>query len=231
MELTIGWIDIAFRLLLTVIAGSILGLNRSERGMTAGLRTTLLVCLAASISMIQVNLLLATDGKTPASFSVLDMMRLPLGILTGMGFIGAGAIVRRGDRVSGLTTAATLWLATTLGLCFGGGQHGLGLAALGLGIAILWLLKHVEAGLTQERRATFSLNVAEAGPSDDELRTIVEHSGGRIWGWDAQYARLGVRRKIRCEISWPDHGTKPRVPEFVRQLVKRDGVQGVRWKV
>jgi hypothetical protein len=61
-----------------------------------GLCTMSLVCLAASVSMIQTNLLLVTAGKAPDSFIVLDAMRLPLGILTGMGFIGAGAIVRRG---------------------------------------------------------------------------------------------------------------------------------------
>jgi hypothetical protein len=71
--------------------------------------------------MIQVKLLLPVSGKTSESFSVLDLMRLPLGILTGMGFIGAGAIVKRGSLVHGLTTAATLWFATVLGLCFGDG--------------------------------------------------------------------------------------------------------------
>ena len=58
--------------------------------------TTLLVCLAASLSMIQANLLLGTVGKAGNSFVVLDLMRLPLGILSGMGFSGAGAIVRKG---------------------------------------------------------------------------------------------------------------------------------------
>jgi putative Mg2+ transporter-C (MgtC) family protein len=70
----------------------------------AGLRTTLLVCLAASVAMIQTNLLLMTVGKTQDSFVVMDIMRLPLGILSGMGFIGAGAIVRRDNIVLGVTT-------------------------------------------------------------------------------------------------------------------------------
>ena len=78
-----------------------------------------LVCCAACLSMIQVNLLLPTAGKPPGSFNTLDLMRLPLGILSGMGFIGAGAITRKGDVVRGVTTAATLWIVTVLGLCFG----------------------------------------------------------------------------------------------------------------
>jgi hypothetical protein len=121
MPITIEWPEIALRLALTVVAGTLIGLNRSEHGHSAGLRTTLLVCLAASVSMIQVNLLLPIAGKSPDSFAVLDLMRLPLGILSGMGFIGAGAILRKGSLVRGLTTAATLWFVTVLGLCFGGG--------------------------------------------------------------------------------------------------------------
>ena len=64
-------------------------------------------------------------GKAPDSFVVLDLMRLPLGILTGVGFIGGG-ILKRGDSIQGVTTAATLWFVTVIGLCFGGGQNELG---------------------------------------------------------------------------------------------------------
>src|ERR1700744_3888230 len=124
MPVTLDWQHIAFRLILTVIAGLVIGFNRGEHGRPAGMRTTLLVCLAASLSMIQANLLMSTTGKAPDSFVVLDLMRLPLGVLSGMGFIGAGAIVRKGNLVLGVTTAATLWFTTMVGLCFGGGQLG-----------------------------------------------------------------------------------------------------------
>jgi putative Mg2+ transporter-C (MgtC) family protein len=83
-----------------------------------------LVCLAAAIAMIQTNLLLAVKGRTADSFVMLDLMRLPLGILTGMGFIGGGAILRRESLVLGVTTAATLWFVTVIGLCFGVGRSG-----------------------------------------------------------------------------------------------------------
>jgi len=120
MPIHLGWSDIAARLALTILAGTLIGINRTERGRPAGLRTTLLVCLAASVAMIQANLLMATAGKTGDSFVTLDLMRLPLGILSGMGFIRAGAIVRRGNLVLGITTAATLWFVTVIGLCFRG---------------------------------------------------------------------------------------------------------------
>jgi putative Mg2+ transporter-C (MgtC) family protein len=145
MPLHIGWDDIALRLALTVVAGLVLGFDRSERGKAAGMRTTLLVCLAASVAMLQVNLLLPLAGRTPDSFVMNDLMRLPLGILTGVGFIGGGAILRRDDIVVGVTTAATLWLATVVGLCFGGGQLGLGAVATALGVFALWGLRLLEA--------------------------------------------------------------------------------------
>jgi putative Mg2+ transporter-C (MgtC) family protein len=120
MQPTLDWHDIALRLVLTLAAGMLVGLNRGEHGRPAGLRTTMMVCLAASLAMILCNILLSTVGKHPDSFVNIDPMRLPLGILTGMGFIGAGAVIRRKDTVIGITTtAATLWLVTVVGLCIG----------------------------------------------------------------------------------------------------------------
>jgi putative Mg2+ transporter-C (MgtC) family protein len=95
--------------------------------------------------MIQVNLLLPIGGKSPDSFAVLDLMRLPLGILSGMGFIGAGAIVRKGSLVRGLTNCGNPWFVTVLGLCFGGGHIALGLAVLALGVLVLGGLKRLES--------------------------------------------------------------------------------------
>lgn len=157
MPLSLSWQVIALRLGLSVLAGALIGINRGEHGHPAGLRTTLLVCLAAAVAMIQVNLLLNMTGKEGGSFVVMDLMRLPLGILSGMGFIGAGAILRKGDIVRGVTTAATMWFVTVLGLCFGGGQIGLGLAGLILGLLVLWGMKYFENQMNQDRTATFSL--------------------------------------------------------------------------
>src|ERR1700691_1010366 len=95
MPPTLTWQDIALRLALSIVAGALIGFDRGEHGRPAGLRTTLLVCLAAAIAMLQANLLLTTRGRTADSFVTIDLMRLPLGILTGMGFIGAGAVFRR----------------------------------------------------------------------------------------------------------------------------------------
>jgi putative Mg2+ transporter-C (MgtC) family protein len=163
MTTTLHWIDIVQRLALTVLAGILIGYNRSEHGKAAGMLTTLLVCLAASVAMLQVNLLFPMSGRRPDSFVMNDLMRLPLGILTRVGFIGGGAILRRDDMVVGVTTAATLWLATVIGLCLGGGQLALGTVATLLGLLALWVLKWIEDQLRREKSARFAIEVDANG--------------------------------------------------------------------
>ena len=231
MSYTIEWPEIALRLLLTVIAGGLLGLNRSEHGHAAGLRTTLLVCLAASVSMLQVNLLLPLSGKTPTSFSVLDLMRLPLGILSGMGFIEAGAIVRKGSLVRGLTTAATLWFATVLGLCFGGGQLGLGLAVLGLGLFILEGLKWTEKRRRQDRRATLTVVLEQAGPTDDQLAAYLKEGGYESGTWAVSYAKALASRELRMDVRWRAYPEEVKPPPFLNAIVQEPGVTKVDWSL
>lgn len=233
MPYTIGWQDILLRLALTVLAGTLLGLNRTERGTTAGLRTTLLVSLAAAVAMIQVNLLLGMADRPNESVIKLDLMRLPLGILTGMGFIGGGAILRRGDRISGITTAATLWLATVLGLCFGGGQNLLGLIGLVLGFIILGVLHRLEIRIPQDHHVILQLVVSEDGPTDADILAMLTAGGYQVTGWDETYIRrnASLHRKIRFEFQWirPDH--KLTAPEFIERLSTMTGVHRLRWHV
>lgn len=174
MPLHPSWPDIALRLLLTLIAGAIIGFDRGARGHAAGFRTTILVTLAASVAMIQANLLLPVGGKTSGSFAVMDVMRLPLGILTGVGFIGGGAILRRGDLVTGVTTAATLWLVTVIGLCLGGGQLILGMVATGLGVGTLWALKWVDARIPREQRARVTLTSRATWDAPSEVLSLLQ---------------------------------------------------------
>ena len=129
------------------------GFNRGEHGRAVGVRTTILVCLAACLAMVEANLMLVTTGKTSSSFAQIDPLRFPLGILAGIGFIGAGAIIKKNDFVLGLTSGATIWFVTTIGLCLGGGQLGLGLAGFALALGTLWRLQQIEKRLPRSRRA------------------------------------------------------------------------------
>jgi putative Mg2+ transporter-C (MgtC) family protein len=176
MPLHPAWDDLCLRLLLTVIAGALLGFNREARGHAAGLRTTILVALAASVAMIQTNILLPVEGKDQGSFAVMDMMRLPLGILTGVGFLGGGAILKRGGSITGVTTAATLWIATVIGLSFGGGQLGLGIIATGLAIVTLWAMQKVDSRIPREHRGMLVV-AAEYGSPPPDLDSLLRPAG------------------------------------------------------
>jgi len=232
MPVTLGWDDVALRLALSVFAGGMFGLDRSILDKPAGLRTAVLVCLAAAVSMILANLLLSTTGRDPQSFVSFDVMRLPLGVLTGMGFIGAGAIVRKGNYVHGVTTAATLWLTTLVGLCLGGGQYGLGLAALALGVLTLVVLKRVEGRMPHERRATLVIVCGGDGPADREVRAALAAEGYRVSAWRTDYkARRGARRRtIRCEVRWRGLESDEAAPAYLDRLARLPGVRAVRWR-
>lgn len=202
MPLSPSWADIVLRLFLTVIACGAIGLDRGVRGHAAGLRTTILVGLAASVAMIQANVLLPVSGKTAESFGVMDLMRLPLGILTVVGFIGAGTILRRGDLVTGVTTAATLWMVTVIGLCFGGGQLGLGIAATLISIFTLAVLNLLDKRMPRKQRGI--LVVAQA-PSAVAIRSVSDLIGPH--GYSAQFFRQtrdedDVQTHLFFEVTW-----------------------------
>jgi len=161
--------------------------------------------------MIQANILLQVSGKTPASFSQMDVMRLPLGILTGVGFIGGGTILRKGDLVTGVTTAATLWLVTVIGLCLGGGQLVLGVAATVLGVITLWLLKWVDLAIPREHRATVIVTADDDWKPLTELPQLVAplHCHARF-----QSRRQGTapgNAEYAFEVRWkrPERATPP----------------------
>lgn len=231
MPLQISWHDIAIRLLLTIVGGGLIGINREERGQAAGLRTTILVCLAASVSMIQLNFLLDVTGKAQNSFVVMDVMRLPLGILSGMGFIGGGVILRKGSMVRGVTTAATLWFVTVMGLCFGGGQIGLGVITLVLGMVILVGLKELEKHLKQDRQATLTLVAGQNRPSQSDITLAIAGAGFKIVSSSVTMGENSTLAEMTCEVSWRarhDDSDQPII--FLKEIGTRFGLAKVDWR-
>jgi putative Mg2+ transporter-C (MgtC) family protein len=229
MPLTLTAGDFALRLGLSAIAGALIGINRGEHGRPAGLRTTMLVCLAAAGAMLEANFLLSTTGKAANSFVSFDVMRLPLGILTGMGFIGGGAIVKRPDLVHGVTTAATLWIVTVVGLCLGGGQIALGIALAALTLFILWSLKRAEAYLRRDRSATCALTLAADGPPEPQLRSRIEADGFRITMVAVTYVDQASSREYRYDVTWRDGG-EGEPPAFLSELASQVGVRKLEWE-
>jgi putative Mg2+ transporter-C (MgtC) family protein len=229
MPLHISWSEIALRLLLTVIAGVLIGYDRSEHGKAAGMRTTLLVCLAASVAMIQVNLLLPTAGKPPDSFITNDLMRLPLGILTGVGFIGGGAILRRDNIIVGVTTAATLWLVTVVGLCLGGGQMVLGIVATALGIVALQGLRWVESRLRQQIRTRLTIMIADNGLGEDALRQRLAQARFSIAGTRILLNRSEGYRELIFELRQLRLAHDTSTPLVIAGLADEAGVMKLSW--
>lgn len=135
--------DIALRLAASLIAGIILGLEREKRGRAAGLRTTTLVCVSSCAAMMLSELLPGTANLPPGTFAG-DPGRLAAGVLTGMGFLGAGVIIRQDTLIRGVTTAAVLWLTCIVGLTLGSGHFGLGAASLAIALFILLGLPFIE---------------------------------------------------------------------------------------
>lgn len=134
----LGWQEILLRLGSAALVGAVLGLNRELRGKPAGLRTNALVSLGSAL------LVLAAIGVSLGSERVHQpdvVSRVMQGIITGIGFLGAGVILRdtSGTQVHGITTAATIWLTATLGVLCGVGMWPVALIGVGLTLAILIL--------------------------------------------------------------------------------------------
>ena len=133
---TLGWQEISIRLGTATLAGAVLGLNRELRGKPAGLRTNALVSLGSAL-LILASLGIATESDAALQANV--MSRVMQGIITGIGFLGAGVILRDtdGTQVHGITTAATIWLTATLGVLCGVGMWPVALIGVGLTLMIL----------------------------------------------------------------------------------------------
>jgi putative Mg2+ transporter-C (MgtC) family protein len=225
MPTVFTWYAIALRLLLTVIASGVIGFNRDEHGHTAGLRTNILVGLAACIAMVQANLLINSNGKATDSFVVMDTMRLPLGILSGIGFIGAGAIIKRGESAVGVTTAATIWFVTVMGLCFGGGQIGLGLAAFALCFVVLAVLKRLELSMSREQKGTLKIVVSADGPDQDELADLLKRAGLSLTNPSLCNEKTPAQnRSFGWKLQWKGKPDETNPPRVIQDLATRPDI-------
>ena len=139
------WLDILARLLVATIAGGLIGLERSYHGRPAGFRTHTLVCVASSLLML-VTMYHAKwfTGASPDTVRI-DPTRMAQGVMTGIGFLGAGVIVREGLSVRGLTTAASIWITAAIGILAGVGFYSAVLIGSVITIGILTVFRKVES--------------------------------------------------------------------------------------
>jgi putative Mg2+ transporter-C (MgtC) family protein len=162
------YLEIVFRLLAALIAGGLIGLERSHRGRPAGFRTHALVCLASSLLML----------VTVYESHWFPQDALAQGIMTGIGFVGAGAIIKEGFTVRGLTTAASIWITAALGILTGVGFYFAAFMGTILSLGTLSTFRWIEARLPTETYAIFMVRYARDNAiSEPALRSLVQAHG------------------------------------------------------
>jgi putative Mg2+ transporter-C (MgtC) family protein len=131
--------NVLIKLGLAILLGGAIGLEREFGHKPAGLRTNILICLGSTMMMTLSTVMLAG----PAAGSA-DSLRIAAGVITGMGFIGAGTVIRSSGHIHGLTTASTLWAVTGLGLVIGSGYYGIGIVYAAVVVGTLVLFRKIE---------------------------------------------------------------------------------------
>ncbi len=134
-------LDIFVRILVAAILGGFIGLERDIRGRAAGLRTHILVAMGAAVFMILSERVASGPAGSGLQF---DRGRIAAQVVTGIGFLGAGVIIKSGANVRGLTTAACLWTAAAIGMAAGGGYYFLAVFPTLIALVCLILLKYFE---------------------------------------------------------------------------------------
>ena len=145
----------ALRLLLAVIAGGLVGLEREVRGRQAGFRTYILVCLGSALVMIVSTEFARHEWPSRRGVNLnIDPARIAYGVMTGVGFLGAGTIIHNRGSIRGLTTAAGLWCVAAVGLATGLGIYLLSAVAVLLMLGALWILDYAEDMIPKLRYRT-----------------------------------------------------------------------------
>ncbi|MCR5177229.1 MAG: MgtC/SapB family protein [Anaerovibrio sp.] len=156
------------RLVISCILGGIIGYERESKSKSAGLRTNVLVCLGSCLIMILSQDLYATvEGKTNA-----DPARLAAQVVSGIGFLGAGAIMKEGLNVTGLTTAACLWVVAGVGLAVGAGNYLGAIATTALVFVILAVLARMDSFLAIDKHLLLKLEIT----NDQETMNMIYDS-------------------------------------------------------
>lgn len=169
-------VEIAGRLFLGALLGGGIGLERQTHGRPAGFRTHLLVCVASVLLMIVSQSL--GGGSDDGAFRF-DPGRLAAGAITGVGFLGAGVILKSGLNVHGLTTAACLWIVSAIGLAVGSGMHLAALVAFAITLSALWLLHYVEDLIPRVAYRQVMV-VADRGVDEEQVRAAVTGHGPKV---------------------------------------------------
>jgi putative Mg2+ transporter-C (MgtC) family protein len=219
---SLGWDDNLLRLSLAAVLGGAIGFERELRDREAGLRTHLLVCLGSALFTIVSaygfrEFLTSGDQVIRA-----DPTRIAAQIVTGIGFLGAGAIIRQGLSVRGLTTAATLWVAAAIGIAAGAGYYSGAVLGTVVTLVALWPLRiaayHVFERIRPEERSI----VIDLRPETSlaQLLDALEREKARIEHFQLEDEH--DRRIVTLTLDTPSD-------KLLAKLGDLEFVQGVQW--
>ena len=219
----LSWGSVTVRLAVAAGLGGAVGLERELRERQAGLRTHLVVCVGAALFTL-VSAYGFRDVVEQGRI-VVDPTRIAAQIVSGIGFLGAGAIIRQGLSVRGLTTAATLWLVAAIGMAVGAGFYSGAVIATVGALFTLGPLRVLAFKIIRRWRPDIDRLVVDipAGGSPVPILEAIEGNGGRVIS--LEIAQEGDRRSVALDIEL-QHA---RIPAIVAAVGDIDGVLEVRW--
>jgi len=210
--------EIALRLLVAVLFGALVGLERSYRGRPAGFRTHTLVCLASTALML-VTVYESQWFHEPLTSArvTIDPTRMAQGIMTGIGFLGAGVIMREGLSVRGLTTAASIWITAAVGILVGIGFYLPAALTTALTLGTLSVFRWIEGRMRTETFAEFIVRFnAEQGPPEPEMREFVARNGCSVASVSHRYRRDEAALEYRMMVRTLHSDNLRRLAEALR---------------
>ena len=220
-------IDILIKLLLAAIAGGLVGLERERHGRPAGLRTNILVSLGACAMMIISEAFYLKYGMLDTESAVrFDPSRVAAQIVTGIGFLGAGVILKEGISVRGLTTAASLWVVASLGMAFGMGYFTLGAITTALVLVSLVFLKKLDPLLKKDRYLTLTVTAVKRIELQDELQQICDALKLKVSDLSSSVDLVNDEIFFQMIITQQQHRIGR---ELTREILQLDGVKKVHY--
>ena len=178
--LTADDLEMLLRLLAALAAGAMIGYERSYHGRPAGFRTHALVCVASSLLML-VTVYEAHWMRQATGLVQIDPTRMAQGIMTGIGFLGAGVILHEGISVRGLTTAASIWITAAIGILAGIGFYLPLVASVALTLIVLSLFRRIEIRMPTQAYYQCDVRYARGGEmNEQQLRGIIAQHGFEI---------------------------------------------------
>jgi putative Mg2+ transporter-C (MgtC) family protein len=216
--------ELALRIALAAGLGAAIGLERELREREAGLRTHLLVSLGAALFTIVSAYAWSDWSFSNRSGIVFDPTRIAAQIVTGVGFLGAGAIIRQGLTIRGLTTAATLWAVAAIGMAVGAGYYAAAVITTVVVIVSLWPLRILAYRMfTRVRPEERPLEIElPSGASAQPVLAAVEDLGAEVESFQLERSRDGLLVILRAEFP---SGAN----EALRRLADIEDVRAVRW--